>query len=550
MDPPEGFVPEEEEAIEWWEGAYSSDGSEGFTTGSEGFGTSDSGTPGDTSDSGTPVPPSAALAVERSYDGELCLADAVAISLGHAQLRLPPRPRVMQEPAGSSAPPLYMETTHKRRLPSKSGGACDLWRSSGGKRGCILEDVPPELVGGRTGFVLARRCGRITRPGEEPTRYVQWDLAMDPRPSPDTSEVTIYHCIPPLIHPTASSSRMGPIPERAERVRREEPTPERPERVRREETHAYANEAETSETESETRAQTIDSTDAEITEPRGEAMIPVMDFGRMIQHARGFWGQKRGREQAEAREPCTLHAVSDSSTEMGAMERPSNRRRAPSAQQGSMGMMLGLAMIAVMHRVNETAATANGALSMRALQTADGQEEPTDHVQLYLSRVWQPESDMICSRHNPFVRTLNMAHPHFALAFALAMLLSVVMFELRGNPYWGAVDYLKYSSGIRAMRAQLYKSRSPIGAFTISHLSHLPWDLGKILCFAACGADGMAHAVLTLFGVIFYSYTIDEDKNKRATDCVSNMLFAAAHLIVVTELPCAVVARLPVGAQQ
>ena len=113
-----------------------------------------------------------------------------------------------------------------------------------------------------------------------------------------------------------------------------------------------------------------------------------------------------------------------------------------------MSVMAALVVIAAMHSVTDTdtgtASAAGGARSMRTidgrpldaddLRTIDGQHQnTTGRLELFQSRVWQPDSDMVCRRYH-FVPTFNLAHPHIAVAMALAMLLSVVMFELRGNP--------------------------------------------------------------------------------------------------------------------
>jgi hypothetical protein len=250
--------------------------------------------------------------------------------------------------------------------------------------------------------------------------------------------------------------------------------------------------------------------------------IPVLDLAR-------FFPQKRDREQLQA--SGISHAAS----------RLSKQRR--SGPMVSIGMMACLTVIATMfrgHRPN------NAAHPVRALRTVSAQHyNTTDHLELYWSRVWVPGS-MVCHTFDSGLSTPNFAHSHFPLILAVALLLSVVMWELRGNPTWGAVTggYLMYPSHLMQARKDLYEKHTPSKAFMISHASHLWIDLVKLFFVSACTPTGLTNFVITWILLESYGcFSMHEDGGSSDWLRLSAeaMLFAVAHTVVLLELTCSAV---------
>ena len=257
----------------------------------------------------------------------------------------------------------------------------------------------------------------------------------------------------------------------------------------------------------------------------GLGAIPVLDLGQ-------FFKQKRKHEQLQA--SSTSHQAS----------RLSKQRRP--ASMVSVGMMACLTVIATMFRGHRPHTVAHPG---RALQTDLSAQHynATDHLELYWSRMWMPGS-MVCHRFDSGLSTPNFAHSHFPLVVAVALLLSVVMWELRGNPTWGAVTggYFMYPSRLRQAREELYEKHAPGKAFMISHASHLWIDLMKLFFVSACTSKGLTNFMIIWF--MLESYGCFSWHEPGGLDWIglaaAAQLFFVAHTIVLLELTCSAAAWL------
>ena len=129
---------------------------------------------------------------------EVLLAMQYWRSSEQGPIDLPSRPpRIEIDHPDELAVPLFAESrdTHATRRMHAKSAKFDRWRNSGGKRGVLCSDVPPQLVNGQENVVLCRRKGFVDRDGRPMLRYFQFTLGRGPRPTPENSNLILYQVL-------------------------------------------------------------------------------------------------------------------------------------------------------------------------------------------------------------------------------------------------------------------------------------------------------------------------------------------------------------------
>lgn len=107
---------------------------------------------------------------------------------------LPPRPLQLQSVAPSDQL-VFAEPTSAMRRKTKGS---DKWRNTGGKNAVVCFPVPPNLIAGgqQAGLYVARRTGKIRRPGQADLTYHQFNIDESEFPEARSGTVTLYHILP------------------------------------------------------------------------------------------------------------------------------------------------------------------------------------------------------------------------------------------------------------------------------------------------------------------------------------------------------------------